>query len=104
MRISISRLRILAFFAPFLSSVLLFLYTLKDRSAMSQLMSRGSYYIILALVLLWVVTLVRYLDSIHFSFRQFFLRYYPGLILSLVVTACVYISIKPSFRPGRFSS
>jgi len=65
---------------------------------MEALFRRTSYYLTLAMSLLWIVQLMRFLRCINFSLIPFFIKYWRGMIAALVLTVIIFVSVPVAFK------
>ncbi len=56
------------------------------------------YYLILALLLLWAITLVQCLVHYKSDVMRFFRSYSKGLVVCFMLVCIIFISVKPMFR------
>lgn len=81
-----------------LTAVALGIKTFFDRGLMEALFSRGGYYLILFLFLLWIISIFACIFYYRFNPRSFVKRYGLGLMISLLLSVIVFVSVKPYFR------
>lgn len=80
--------------------VFLFLlaYSLTSKKAMTNLFSYTSYYLILLLIAVWAVETILFLKTLQFSFNLLVKRYWPGILIALILTSLVFASVKVQFK------
>ncbi len=83
---------------PILLFLALLLAGYSKEGMMKELFLNGSYYVLLLLSLLWIIHINLYLKEIKFSFKDTIFRFFPGILLSFVITCVVFISVEPTFR------
>ena len=69
-----------------------------QREFSGKLFAWYTYYLLLALVVLFVTQVVAVLRNRHFEFRAFFARHWPELLGALLITVICFVSVPPRFR------
>ena len=72
--------------------------TLGNRTAMETYFLKWSYYFILALTIWWTVSGFRYLCSKQISLTSLLKKYWPGLVIALLMTLIVASSVPMGFK------
>ena len=78
--------------------VILLAYSIKDKKTMSSLFAHTSYYIISAILIIWVAQAVLLIKTLNFSTKTFLRKYWPGLLTSLILTVLVFLSVEVKFK------
>lgn len=77
---------------------ILFVASFFNRVFARNLYSYGGYYIIFGLFVLWLVSILRCALHEKFDIRSWLRNYRSGIILCIVLTAVIFISVKPITR------
>jgi len=78
--------------------VCLLVYSLINRKNVKDLFFWTSYYFIFLLMILWTVQTVLFLKASQFSLKLLLKRYWPGILLALVLTVLVFASVRAHFK------
>ena len=78
--------------------IILLAYSLKDKKIMSNLFAYTSYYMISAILIIWVVQTVLLIKTLNFSTKTFSRKYWPGLLTSLILTVLIFLSVEVKFK------
>ncbi len=76
----------------------LFGYSLASKKTMYSLFSYTSYYLISAILIIWLVQTVLLIKNLNFSTKTFLTKYWRGLLISLILTVLVFISVEVKFK------
>jgi hypothetical protein len=76
----------------------LLVYSLTSKERMVSLLSYSSYYLILLLIVVWVVQTILLLKTLKFSFNLLLKKYWPGIVIALILTSLVFASVKVQFK------
>jgi len=76
----------------------LWIYTGLHPHEIKPFLLNGAYYAILTLFLVWLYTVLKYLQSIQFSPVGFLRQYGGGVLFCLLATLMIEVSVKPSFK------
>ncbi len=83
--------------APSAAALLLFALlganSLSSRKAVAACYSNTSFYLIFALVILWIVLLICHLRQLRVSVGGFLRRQVFGIVLALLVTALIFLTV-----------
>lgn len=77
---------------------LLFFTTFLNHTFARNFYSFGEYYLICALFILWIVSILQCARHENFNFKSWFLSYRIGILVSIIIVSIVFISVKPLFR------
>jgi len=91
----------LAFFLyalALLATGVIYVMILRNSTATRDFFATGGYYLIFLLSLLWSITLLRCWRHYKPDVRAFMKSNWPGIIFTIILTAVVFISVKPEFR------
>jgi len=81
-----------------LITVILFTALSLSRVLAQKFYSSCSYYLIYGLFILWLLSIVQFASEEKFNLKAWFKAYRTGIIISALIAAIVFISIKPVFR------
>jgi len=73
-------------------------YSLTSKEVMTSLFAYTSYYLILLLIVVWIIETALLLKSLNFSLNLLLKKYWPGILIALVLTSLVFISVKVQFK------
>jgi hypothetical protein len=78
--------------------VCLLVYSLINRKNVKDLFYWTSYYFIFLLMIVWAVQTVLFLKGVQFSLKLLLKKYWPGILLALVLTVMVFASVHVRFK------
>jgi hypothetical protein len=84
--------------AALIAFIILLAYGLGDKKSMTALFVHTSYYIIFAVLIVWAVQAVLLIKTLKFSAKTFLKNYWPGLLMSLILTVFIFISVEVKFK------
>lgn len=90
--------KIFALFFALATFLLIFLYTWFKRDAMEWWLIHSSYYVMLTIFVLWIISISRYCQVISFDLQTFIKNYWQGILGALILTIIVFISVTPDYR------
>lgn len=76
----------------------LLIYSLADRKAMFGLFSSVSYYLIFLILVVWVIQTVLLIKSLNISIKALLQKYWPGILVALIMTSLVFASVRVGFK------
>jgi hypothetical protein len=76
----------------------LLIYSFTSRNVMTWFYAKTSYYFLFTLCSLWLWQFIRFLKHLNLSLNDFIKSYWPGICLSLVLTAIVFTTIPVQFK------
>ena len=85
-------------FTVLAAAIGLFGYSLTDKKIMTDLFAYASYYLIFALMVTWAVQAVLFLRELNFSLKVLLQRYWPGILIAIVLTVFVFASVAVEFK------
>jgi hypothetical protein len=74
------------------------IYTLTDWDFMTLALTHSSYYIVLFSCVVWLVLTYLFFSSRRSALKEFFWKYYPGILSALVLTVSVFLSVKAEYK------
>ena len=81
-----------------ISALVLVVLSFISSNFLRKIFSYSGYYLILALFLMWIITLIQCLRIYRPSLKLFFKTYKYGLLVSLIFTSIIFISVKSHYR------
>lgn len=79
-------------------TILLYITTFINMGLMEFFFLNTSYYLILLLCILWVITIFYLLGHYKPNIKRFFVKYRFGILASLMLSFIIFLSVKPTFR------
>jgi len=92
------KINVLLVFLPVLIFFGLLLYSIQSRETMVWFYARTSYYVLMALCMIWVIHLIGYLKKLDFSLKKLLAAYGWGIGLALVMTAIIFLTLPVGFK------
>lgn len=86
------------FLLTFAATVVLAVITSFKVSVLNYSISHISFYCMLAVFLGWGWQIILFLERDSFNIRSLLHKYGVGMLFSLLMTTCIFVSLKPEFR------
>ncbi len=83
---------------PVLGFCLLAYFSLSDSNAATRAFVSTAYYLTAIMFAIWLFQIQRCLSSVEFSVSHFLRRYWPGLIVALLLSSLVFTSVAVKFK------
>ncbi len=76
----------------------LLIYSLINRKIMFSLFTHISYYLIFLTFIAWAVQTVLLIKSLNISIKAFLEKYWPGIVIALIMTSLIFVSVAVNFK------